>query len=181
MTHDEFEHVVSAAAHITNDEIVVIGSQAIHGQFASPPASLLVSREVDVYPRYAPERAIEIDGALGDGSQFDRTYGYYAHGVGPETPIGPAGWQDRLVRIELTPRGARPSAVAWCLEMHDLFPSKLAAGRPHDLGVRDHKHSATASPNQPELSRRVELFQPSTRARRRRPAQCGKAPLTGQP
>ncbi|MBA2462581.1 MAG: hypothetical protein H0V45_12575 [Actinobacteria bacterium] len=48
MNREEFEHVVRAAAAIVRDEIVVIGSQAIHGQFPSPPEALLVSRELDV-------------------------------------------------------------------------------------------------------------------------------------
>jgi hypothetical protein len=129
----EFEHVVRAATEIVQDEIVVIGSQAIHGQIAAPPEELLVSRELDVYPRSAPERAVEIDGAIGDGSQFDKTYGYYAHAVGPETPTAPAGWEGRLVRVELPQRKGRPAPVAWCMEIHDLVLSKLAAGRPHDI------------------------------------------------
>ena len=73
MTREEFEHVIRAAAAIVEDEIVVIGSQAVHGQFHSPPETLLVSRELDVYPRSAPQRAEEIDGAIGDGSLFDST------------------------------------------------------------------------------------------------------------
>ncbi|HKI92744.1 MAG TPA: hypothetical protein VJ986_10635 [Gaiellaceae bacterium] len=75
MRRDEFEHVVRAAAAIVEDEIVVIGSQAAHGQFAVLPDTLLVSRELDVYPLSAPERAAEIDGAIGDGSRFDGSYG----------------------------------------------------------------------------------------------------------
>jgi hypothetical protein len=31
-------------------------------------------------------------GALGDGSPFHAAFGYYAHGVGPETAKAPAGW-----------------------------------------------------------------------------------------
>jgi hypothetical protein len=89
MKPEEFEHVVRAAAEVVKDEIVVIGSQAVHGELRSPPDELLVSREVDVYPRSNPERAVDIDGAIGDGSQFDATFGYYAHGVGPETPRQP--------------------------------------------------------------------------------------------
>ncbi len=30
---------------------------------------------------------------------FHETYGYYARGVGPETPIAPVGWQERLIRV----------------------------------------------------------------------------------
>jgi hypothetical protein len=133
VTREEFEHVVRAAAAIVEDEIVVIGSQAIHGELLSPPEALLVSRELDVYPRSAPSRADEIDRAIGDGSLFDSTFGYYAHGVGPETPTAPAGWQERLVRTEVPPRGRQPAAVAWCMSIHDLVLAKLAAGRAHDF------------------------------------------------
>lgn len=133
MNRREFEHVVRAATEIVQDEIVVIGSQAIHGQVAEPPDELLVSRELDVYPRSAPERAVEIDGAIGAGSLFDKTYGYYAHGVGPEAPTAPAGWEGRLVRVALSARKSKAAPVAWCMDIHDLVLAKLAAGRPHDL------------------------------------------------
>jgi hypothetical protein len=128
----DLEHLVRAAADITKDEIVVIGSQAILGEYPDAPETLLVSLEADVYPRYDPDRADEIDGAIGDGSPFHETFGYYAHGVGPETPIAPAGWETRLVRIEapIAPTGA---AIGWCLGSHDLVLSKLAAGRERDL------------------------------------------------
>lgn len=133
MKREEFEHVIRAAAAVVSDEIVVIGSQAIHGEVVSPPPSLLVSREVDVYPRSMPQRAIEIDGAIGDGSYFDSTWGYYAHGVGPETAKAPAGWEGRLVRVDVPPRGRQGGAVAWCLSAHDLMLAKLVAGRAHDF------------------------------------------------
>ena len=67
------------------------------GTTATIPDGMLVSMEADVYPLLAPGRAIEVDGALGDGSQFHRTYGYYAHGVGPKTAKLPRGWEDRWV------------------------------------------------------------------------------------
>jgi hypothetical protein len=48
--------------------------------------------------------------------------------------VAPAGWQERLVRLELPailpPHG---TVVAWCLEAHDLVLAKLAAGRERDL------------------------------------------------
>jgi hypothetical protein len=130
MRRAELEHVIRAAAAVSeDDEIVVIGSQAILGQFPEAPASLLVSREADVYPRNRPERGDEIDGNLGDGSYFDSTYGYYAHGVGPETAIAPAGWEDRLVPIRNENTGG---ATGWCLEVNDLVLSKCVAGRDRD-------------------------------------------------
>jgi hypothetical protein len=130
----DFEHVIKAAAGIVNDDIVVVGSQAVLGGFPDAPASLLRSQEVDVYPRSDPDRAHEIDGALGDGSMFHSTYGYYAHGVGPETIKAPAGWEARLERLELPAmREKDGTVVAFYLEIHDLVLAKLAAGREHDL------------------------------------------------
>jgi hypothetical protein len=74
-----------------------------------------------------------MEGALGDGSPFQQEYGYYAHAVGPETAKAPAGWEDRLVPVEVPPRVAsRVRAVAFCLEPHDLVLSKLAANRDRD-------------------------------------------------
>jgi hypothetical protein len=130
----EFEHVLKAAAAIVEDEIVVIGSQAVLAQHPDAPDSLLQSMEVDVFPKHYPERAAEIDGAIGDGSRFHETYAYYAHGVGPETAVAPAGWEQRLIRVEL-PAIVRKhgTVVAWCREVHDLVLAKLAAGRPHDF------------------------------------------------
>lgn len=51
-------------------------------------------------------------------------------GVGPETAVLPAGWDNRLVRIET----AGTNGIAGlCLEVHDLAISKYIAGRPKDL------------------------------------------------
>lgn len=130
MRRAELEHVIRAAATVSgDDDIVIVGSQAILGQHPEAPASLLVSREADVYPRNRPELADEIDGSLGDGSYFDATYGYYAHAVGPETAIVPAGWEDRLVPIHNENTGG---ATGWCLEVHDLVLSKCVAARDRD-------------------------------------------------
>lgn len=134
MNRAELEHVINAAARITGDEIVVIGSQAVLGSFPNAPETMLRSMEADVYPRNDPDRAIEIDGAIGDGSRFHETYGYYAHGVGPETPHAPAGWEGRMLELQIPPMlKGQPPVTAWFLEVHDLALSKLAAGREKDL------------------------------------------------
>jgi hypothetical protein len=131
---EDFDHLLAAAAETTgHDEFVVIGSQAIHGTVAEPPDSLLVSIEADIYPLRAPDAAETVDGALGDGSQFQRTFGFYAHGVGPETAKAPKGWQERLAKREIPQRVASTrTPVAWCLEVHDLVLSKCVAGRERD-------------------------------------------------
>jgi hypothetical protein len=130
----QFDHVIGAAAEVTGErEIVVIGSQAILGSVRDPPRSMLFSIEADVYPLKNPYKAIEIDGSLGDGSHFQDRYGYYAHGVGPETAVAPVGWRDRLVRVEIPPRpGQTDGPVALCLEIHDLVLAKCVAGRDRD-------------------------------------------------
>ncbi len=135
MKRDELEHIIRAAATVSGEnEIVIVGSQAILGQFPDAPTTLLFSQEADVYPRLRPEKAIEIDGAMGDGSQFHETFGYYAHGVGPETAKAPRGWQERLVPVRVPLVVSKQAqATGWCMEAHDLVLAKLAAGRERDL------------------------------------------------
>ena len=134
MNATELEHLIRAAAAITGDEIVVIGSQSVLGAEDEPPAEMLDSMDADLYPLGVPARAIDIDGALGEGSAFHEQFGYYGHGVGPETPIPPAGWEARLTRkvYPATDLWKAP-AVAWFLGVDDLVLSKLAAGRPKDF------------------------------------------------
>jgi hypothetical protein len=133
MRRADLEHVIRAAAAVADDEVVVIGSQAILGQVPDAPDALLWSQEADVYPRTHPERAEAIDGALGDGSQFHAAFGYYAHGVGPETAKAPVGWEERLVPVRV-PRGPRDETLVtgWCMEPHDVILAKCVAGRERD-------------------------------------------------
>ena len=86
--------------------------------------------EADVYPRHNPERADDVDGAIGEGSSFHESYGYYAQGVGPETAVLPNGWKDRVVVV----KNENTNGIAGlCLEMHDLAISKLVAARTKDF------------------------------------------------
>lgn len=131
MKRSELEHLIRAAGAITNDaEIVVIGSQAILGQFPNAPSPLLVSAEADLFPLHRPELADLIDGSIGEGSSFHELFGYYAQGVGERTAVLPRGWRNRLIRIEnANTRGV----TGLCLEVHDLAVSKHVASREKDL------------------------------------------------
>ena len=131
MTREQLEHLIRAAAVIADDnEIIVIGSQAILGQFPNAPAPMRVSVEADLFPKNHPERADILEGSIGELSPFHETFGYYAQGVGEETARLPQGWKDRLVVIQNeSTRGAR----GLCLEIHDLLVSKTIAGREKDL------------------------------------------------
>jgi hypothetical protein len=131
MKRSELEHLIRAAGSIAGDsQIVIIGSQSILGQFPDAPAPLVVSAEADVFPLNHPEKADAIDGAIGEGSPFHETHGYYAQGVGEETATLPKGWRDRLVPI-LNPN--TNGITGLCLEVHDLAISKYVAGREKDL------------------------------------------------
>ncbi len=100
------------------------------GQFPDADVALLVSMEADVYPRNHPERSDLIDGSIGEGSPFQREFGYYAHGVDGGTAVLPEGWEQRLILIS----GENTRNVrGWCLEIADLAVAKLVAGREKDL------------------------------------------------
>lgn len=130
MQRPQLEHIIRAAAGITGaTEIVVIGSQAVLGQFPNASADLLVSIEADVFTFRHPQDADLIDGSIGEGSPFHQTFGYYAHGVAETTAILPAGWKDRLIAVRNANTG---TGCGLCLEVHDLAVAKLAAGREKD-------------------------------------------------
>jgi len=131
MTRFDLEHLIRAAGKIAGEkELVIIGSQSILGQYPEAPAALLRSMEADMYPLVHPGRAEQVDGAIGEGSRFHQSYGYYAQGVGPETATLPRGWRRRLVRIE---NSNTSGFSGLCLEVHDLAISKYVAGREKDL------------------------------------------------
>jgi hypothetical protein len=131
MHRSQLEHVIRAAAAITGArELVIIGSQAVLGQFPQAPPDLLASMEADVFTLRNPADADLIDGTIGEGSPFHQTFGYYAHGVARETAVLPEGWEDRLVPIQTENTGG---GIGLCLEVHDLAVSKLVAGREKDL------------------------------------------------
>ncbi|HLU48991.1 MAG TPA: DUF6036 family nucleotidyltransferase [Planctomycetota bacterium] len=143
MRRSDLEHILRAASAITlRNEFVFIGSQAILAEHPDAPIELVRSIKLDIYPRGAPSEGDLIDGAIGEGSVFHNKFGYYAHGVGPETATLPNGWEERLVPISGPGCGG---ATAWCLETHDVAIAKLVAGREKDLdfvrGLVEHDYA----------------------------------------
>jgi hypothetical protein len=131
MYRHQLEHLIRASAGITGaSEFVIIGSQAVLGQFPQAPEVLLASVEADVFSLRDPADSDLIDGSIGEGSPFHRTFGYYAHGVSRETAVLPADWQARLVPVRNENTGG---GTGLCLEVHDLSVSKLVAGREKDF------------------------------------------------
>jgi len=128
---EDLEHLIRAAGAVSGSRrIVVIGSQAVLGQFPynAPPRTTL-SMEADLLPIDAPETAELLTGTLGELSPFHNSFGYFGDGVSLRTATLPDGWQDRLIPID------NPNTngyVGLCLEIHDLMISKYCAGREKD-------------------------------------------------
>ncbi|MEP6999734.1 MAG: DUF6036 family nucleotidyltransferase [bacterium] len=134
MNREQFEHTIRAAGAVLGvSDILVIGSQALHASVAGSlpdEASRSVEVDVAVFEDTNSRGADLIDGSIGEASMFHSTFGYYAHGVAETTAVLPTRWRERLVRFE-TP--ATSGVTAWCLEPHDLWISKVIAGRDKDL------------------------------------------------
>jgi len=135
MYKNQLEHIIRAACSITGeDNIVIIGSQAILASFPNSvlPDILTQSIEADVF--YLTENSKEltdlIDGTIGELSIFQDTHGIYAHGVGKETAVLPAGWEERLVRLS---NSNTSGYTGICLDPYDLCVSKLIACRDKDI------------------------------------------------
>lgn len=141
MRRAELEHLVRAACELTgDDEIIVIGSQAIHASIPEErlPRATTLSNEADLWPIGAEDEAdpriAQIEGVLGEDSPFHRTHRVYGDGVDATTATLPPGWEDRLVRFESANTNGK---VGLCLERHDLCIAKLVAGREKDLAFID--------------------------------------------
>lgn len=131
MQKADLEHIIRAAADVTNEyEIIIVGSQSILGSIAHPPEVCTMSAEADVLPMNDEKRLSDlVDGNLGEGSLFHETYGYYAQGVDSSTSKLPIGWRERLVRVQNQNTNGK---VGLCLDPLDLFLAKCVANREKD-------------------------------------------------
>ena len=158
MRRDQLEHAIRTACQIIGKpEVIVVGSQSILGTFREDqlPADATMSAEVDVLPiaddnDETARLADLIEGVAGEFSPFEELHGFSIDGVDLDTSALPAGWRDRLVRVQNANTAARTGAA-----VHRLVPRQ---GRP----VR---RQALRLPGEgPELRRRPRPF----RARRPR-------------
>lgn len=108
---------------------MIVGSQAILGAVPEAPEEVLRSQEVDLYAPDDEQASDLVDGSIGEKSPFHETFGYYAHGVGPETAILPSRWRERAVTVGTAATGG---VIGICPQPADLAISKLAAGRDKD-------------------------------------------------
>ena len=132
MRRRELEHVIfEVGRRFDLREVFIVGSSAILAVMPDPPdGALKATRDVDIIPPGDEDErmADRISFVLGEASDFDDEYGYYAQGVSMNTQrYAPRGWQTRTVDIRFD------AYVGRCMEPHDLVLSKLGAGRVKDL------------------------------------------------
>jgi len=108
-------------------DYVVFGSLAVLGLAGEVPPRMAVSLDVDAFAKGDPGRIFELASALGQGSPFEAEHGYYLEPISPRVATLPAGWEERLLRIQL-----EPDLVAWFLEANDAAVSKYARTEPRD-------------------------------------------------
>lgn len=143
MRRDQLEHAIRTACQITGaHEVIVVGSQAILGTYDETqlPRAATMSVEIDVLPIANTDQETErladlIEGVAGEFSPFEQTHGFSIDGVDMTTSALPAGWRDRLVRVQnantSAPSGS-PQFTGWCLDKEDLCVAKLCAFREKD-------------------------------------------------
>lgn len=131
MRRSQLQHVILEIGRRFNlDGCHIVGSSAILAAIPDPPeGALTATRDVDVIPPGDDERmADRISFVLGEASDFDAEYGYYAEGVTSRTPtFAPRDWQARAIPVRVE------GYTGWCMDPCDLVLSKLGAGREKDL------------------------------------------------
>ncbi len=143
MRRDQLEHAIRAACQIiSSDEVIVVGSQAILGSIDERelPLAATMSPEIDVLPiagdNVETARLADlIEGVAGEFSPFEDLHGFSIDGVDLTTSCLPAGWRDRLVKVQnanTAAAGTNHEFTGWCLDKEDLCVAKLCAHREKD-------------------------------------------------
>lgn len=130
MKKHQLDHLLRAAGRITGaKQLIVIGSQSLHGKHPDLADELVASAEADLIAKDREHRTEWLN-AIGQDSPFHAEFGYYADPVDEGTATLPAGWRGRLVNL---PPGDTGGVRGLCLDPHDLAISKYVARRPKDL------------------------------------------------
>jgi hypothetical protein len=148
MRRDQLEHAIRAACQIAGlTEVIIVGSQAILGTYAEDELPFYATRslEIDVLPAADDDGEIarladEIEGVAGEFSTFAQSHGFSIDGVDLQTSALPAGWRERLVKIQNENTAApsdEPQFIGWCLDKEDLCVAKLCALREKDQNFVD--------------------------------------------
>lgn len=110
-------------------DYVVVGSLAILGtqDEAELPADMSMSIDIDCYTKTDPGRILDLQQALGEGSEFHKTHGFFLDPVSPSLPTLPPGWEQRMSTLE------QDGLRLWFLDPDDTAISKYARSQANDL------------------------------------------------
>jgi hypothetical protein len=133
MNRQKVLHILRAIATISGEsKLVLVGSATVLMRARNIPAEMLNTNEIDVF---APESNDEemfadlIEGSIGRGSHFDRTFNYFGDGVSSKTATMPHDWKDRAVVIG--DHGIANTEVI-VPDLNDIALAKLVAWREKD-------------------------------------------------
>jgi hypothetical protein len=128
VTRDDVRRLFARARDLCGEtDYVVFGSLAVLGYAGEVPVRMAASLDVDAFSKTDPGRILTLAKALGQGSPFEAEHGYYLDPLSPSIATLPAGWEERLIRIQL-----EPELVAWFLEPNDAAVSRYARMEPRD-------------------------------------------------
>ncbi len=128
MKREDLRRLFARARELCGEtDYVVLGSLSVLGCTGEVPPRMAASIDVDAFCRNDPAGTFDLAPALGQGSAFEREHGYYLDPTSPQVATLPAGWEERLTRIQL-----EPAVAAWFLEPNDAAVSKYARMEPRD-------------------------------------------------
>ena len=126
----DLQELFAQARKLTGQgEFVVVGSLSILGivKGSDVPPRMLMSIDVDCFTRQGPEQIDAMQGALGAGSGFEASHGFYLDPISPKVPTLPRQWEHRLVRVAM-----EQGIVVFFLDPNDAAASKYARCEPRD-------------------------------------------------
>lgn len=131
MYRKQLQHIIlEIGERFDLEDVYIIGTSAILAWLSDPPVeAVIMSNDVDVLPMTDEERiADRISFVIGEASDFDEQYGYYAQGVTSSTPrFAPRDWKSRTIPVRVK------KYTGWCMDPVDLVLSKIGAGREKDM------------------------------------------------
>ena len=141
MNLSALQHIIRSAQALAEDrDILVLGSASLLASFpqlGNADSPLAATYDADLCPDPFDElTGTMLDEALGENRAYYLRHGYHAD-ILRDTVLEtlPAGWRERLVSVP-------GCTAAHALEPHDLAAVKLLVGRPKDISLLVHLHSA---------------------------------------
>lgn len=130
MTLQDIELLLVEASRLSNHRhFVVAGSLSAIGAIMDPPLDMVMSRDVDFYPKLDPARGFEeIAAKLSEGSDFHLENGFYADPISPAILALPSDWESRAISVTM-----KHGIVATFIDVNDMAISKLMRAEDNDI------------------------------------------------